>query len=70
MGRRHFWFTVVPIEEVEPGTDLWAMERGYTSITPLSLDLTDAPELARLSAALPLDAPPAEEPTEAVEEDE
>ena len=70
MGREHFWFTVVPIEEVEPGTDLWAMERGYTSITPLGLDLTDVPELTRLSAALPLDAPPAEEPIEAVEEDE
>jgi hypothetical protein len=42
----------------------------YISITPLGLDLTDAPELERLSAALPLDAPPAEEPTEAVEEDE
>lgn len=38
MGRHHFWFTVVPIEETEPGADLWAMERGYTSITPLSLD--------------------------------
>lgn len=70
MGRKHFWFTVVPIEENEPGTDLWALERGYVSITPLSLDLTDQAELARLRAALPLDAPPAEEPTEAVEEDE
>ena len=55
MGRRHFWFTVVPIEQTEPGTDLWAMERGYISITPLGLDLTDRPELERLTAALPLD---------------
>jgi 5'-nucleotidase len=70
MGRTHFWFTVVPIETVEPGTDLWAMERGFISVTPLGLDLTDQPELARLSASLPLDAPPAEEPIEAVEEDE
>jgi 5'-nucleotidase len=70
MGRKHFWFTVVPIEEIEPGTDLWAMERGYISITPLSLDLTDQAELTRLREALPLDAPPAEEPTEAVDEDE
>jgi len=70
MGRKHFWFTVVPIEQTEPGTDLWAMERGYISITPLSLDLTDQPGLERLAAALPLDAPPREEPTEAVEEDE
>ena len=70
MGRKHFWFTVVPIDQTEPGTDLWAMERGYISITPLSLDLTDQSELARLTAALPLDAPPAEERTTEMEEDE
>ena len=70
MGRKHFWFTVVPIEQTEPGTDLWAMERGYISITPLSLDLTDQADLARLATALPMDAPPAEEPTEEMEEDE
>jgi hypothetical protein len=46
------------------------MERGYISITPLSLDLTDRPNLSKLVAARPLDAPPVEEPTEAVEEDE
>ena len=41
MGRQHFWYTVVPIEQVEEGTDRWAMGRGYVSITPLRLDLTD-----------------------------
>ncbi len=70
MGRKHFWFAVAPIEQIEPGTDLWAMERGYISITPLTLDLTDHSGLSRLTAALPLDAPPAEDATEAVEEDE
>jgi 5'-nucleotidase len=70
MGRSNFWFAVAPIEQTEPGTDLWAMERGYISITPLSLDLTDLPALERLVTANPLDAPPLEEPTEAVEEDE
>ena len=70
MGRRHFWFTIVPIEQTEPGTDLWAMERSFISITPLGLDLTDLTMLDRLSAALPLDAPAAEEETEDVEEDE
>jgi 5'-nucleotidase len=70
MGRKNFWFTVAPIEQTEPGTDLWAMERGYVSITPLSLDLTDLPRLAQLTAAVPLDAPPVEEPTEEVAEDE
>lgn len=46
------------------------MERGYISITPLSVDLTDQTDLVRLTAALPLDAPPVEEKTEAMEEDE
>ena len=70
MGRKHFWFTVAPIEEIEPGTDIWALERGYISITPLSLDLTDLPGLERLAASRPLDAPPMQAPTETVEEDE
>jgi len=70
MGRKHFWFTVAPIEQIEPGTDLWAMQRGYISITPLSLDLTDLSALAQLTDSVPLDAVPVEEPTESVEEDE
>jgi 5'-nucleotidase len=41
MGRQHFWFTVVPIEQIEEGTDRWALEHGLVSITPLRLDLTD-----------------------------
>jgi 5'-nucleotidase len=70
MGRTHFWFTVVPIERTEPGTDLWAMERGYVSVTPLGIDLTDGAALDRLSMELPLDVPTDLEPAEAVEEDE
>jgi 5'/3'-nucleotidase len=41
MGRPVFWFTVVPLEEHREGTDLWAVEQGYVSLTPLRLDLTD-----------------------------
>ncbi len=41
MGRTHYWFTVVPIESTEEGTDRWAIEQGYVSMTPLRLDLTD-----------------------------
>jgi 5'-nucleotidase len=71
MGRQLFWFTVVPIEETEPGTDLWAFSRSYISMTPLSLDLTDHPELERLRAAMPMEEPaPQEAPTEPEEEDE
>ena len=54
MGRTHFWLTVAPVEEVEEGTDRWAVEHGLVSITPLRLDLTDEAELARLRAERPL----------------
>jgi len=72
MGRRHFWFTVVPLERSEPGTDLWAMEHGYISMTPLRLDLTDEACLAAVERSAPFDHVPApEEPAlEQVEEDE
>lgn len=45
MGREHYWFTVVPVEETEEGTDRRAVEDGYVSITPLNLDLTNYEEL-------------------------
>lgn len=45
MGRKNFWFTVIPIEEVDEGTDRWAVRHGKTSITPMILDLTDKPHL-------------------------
>jgi len=45
MGREHYWFTVVPIEDPEVGTDRWAMEQGLVSLTPIRLDLTHEEEL-------------------------
>lgn len=45
MGRKHYWFTVIPLEAPEEGTDRWAIENGYVSITPLRLDLTDEKKL-------------------------
>lgn len=47
MGRKHYWFTVVPLEPAEEGTDRWAVESGYASITPLRLDLTNEAELVK-----------------------
>jgi 5'-nucleotidase len=47
MGRQHYWYTVVPIEEAEAGTDRWAVRRGLVSVTPLRLDLTDESLLER-----------------------
>lgn len=40
-GSDIYWFTVIPIEDVEDGSDRWAVRKGHISITPLRLDLTD-----------------------------
>ncbi len=48
MGRTHYWFTVVPVEAVEERTDRRALERGYVSMTPLRLDLTDDAQFEKL----------------------
>jgi len=53
MGRQLYWFTVVPIEETEEGTDRWAIERHLISMTPLRLDLTDGPALQRVQSTTP-----------------
>src|SRR5205823_9543975 len=52
MGRSIFWFTVTPLEGAAKGTDRWAVEHNWVSITPLRLDLTDEADLAR-ALALP-----------------
>lgn len=54
MGRKHFWFSVVPIEGTEEGTDRWAVEQGYVSMTPLSVDLTSEKDLAAALTRQPL----------------
>jgi 5'/3'-nucleotidase len=50
MGRSIFWFTVTPLEGAAKGTDRWAIEHDWVSITPLRLDLTDEADLARALA--------------------
>ncbi|QCR24636.1 5'/3'-nucleotidase SurE [Pontibacter sp. SGAir0037] len=55
MGREHFWFTVIPVEETEEGTDRWAVDHGYVSLTPLRLDLTNNEELQKAQERSPLD---------------
>lgn len=50
MGRTHYWFAEEPRERVEEGTDRWAIEQGFVSLTPLRLDLTDEGRLARAHA--------------------
>jgi len=54
MGRTHFWITVVPIEQTEEGTDRWAVENGFVSVTPLRLDITDVEALNAIEEQIPL----------------
>lgn len=79
LGRELFWFTVAPIEGAEEGTDRWAMEQSWVSLTPLRLDLTDEARLDTARAAHPLDeavaaatSPPVSSPeaAQSVREDE
>jgi 5'-nucleotidase len=49
-GRRHYWIAVRPLEEVEEGSDRWAVRNGMVALTPLRLDLTDAALLAEVSS--------------------
>lgn len=51
MGRRHYWFAERPRERVEEGTDRWAIEKGFVSLTPLRLNLTDDARLEAVRAA-------------------
>lgn len=41
-----YWLAVTQLREHAPETDLWAFERGYVTITPLRLNLTDHDALA------------------------
>jgi 5'-nucleotidase len=56
-GRRIYWLSVEAIEHTEEGTDRWAMENGYVSITPLRLDLTNRTVLEECQARHKLDWP-------------
>jgi 5'-nucleotidase len=53
-GRRHYWIAVKPLEEVEEGSDRWAVRNGLVALTPLRLDLTDVELLGDVSARIPL----------------
>ena len=44
-GRPHFWFVVKPLEAADEDSDRWAVEHGYTSVTPLRIDLTEEAQL-------------------------
>ena len=54
LGRQHYWFMAMPVTETDEGTDRWALEQGYISITPLRIDLTDEEKLAAMQSEHPL----------------
>jgi 5'-nucleotidase len=54
-GRDVFWFTIKPLEPAEEGTDRWAAEQNWVSLTPLRLDLTDETQLSAVEQRRPLD---------------
>lgn len=55
-GRAIYWFTVAPLGAAESGTDRWAVEQQWVSLTPLTLDATDSAGLEGLRQTHPLDA--------------
>jgi 5'-nucleotidase len=44
-NRPIYWIAVTQLREHAEGTDLWAFERGYITVTPIALGLTDAAAL-------------------------
>ena len=55
LGRDLYWFSVKPLEGAEEGTDRWAVEQRWISMTPLRLDLTDEATLGACREQRPLD---------------
>jgi 5'-nucleotidase len=55
LGRELYWFSVTPLEGAEQGTDRWAVEQRWISMTPLCLDLTDHRLLEQCRDQRPLD---------------
>jgi 5'-nucleotidase len=53
--RELYWFSVKPMDGAEIGTDRWAIEQHWVSLTPLRLDLTDESCLDRARDERPLD---------------
>lgn len=49
-GKPYYWIAGTPVGEEEEGTDLWAVRRGYISLTPVSLDFTAEGFLSQLEA--------------------
>ncbi|MDX6751774.1 5'/3'-nucleotidase SurE [Geminicoccaceae bacterium 1502E] len=52
-GEPYFWIGAARSESsVKEGTDLWAIEEGHVSVTPIHLDMTHRQSFSRLEEAL------------------
>lgn len=51
-GRPYYWVAGKPTAELEDGTDFWAVQNGYISVTPVSLDYTNHEFLGQLEGKL------------------
>jgi 5'-nucleotidase len=40
-GRVYYWPDFRQLEDDEEGTDVWGLVRGYITVTPMTLDVTD-----------------------------
>jgi 5'-nucleotidase len=47
-GRVYFWSLYEPPTEGDAGTDVWAFERGFVTITPMTLDPTSPRQMREL----------------------
>lgn len=41
MGRKHYWFSAVPLTEPDENSDRWAVDHDLVALTPIRLTLTD-----------------------------
>ena len=41
MGRKHYWFSAIPLTAPDENSDRWAVDNDLVSLTPLRLNLTD-----------------------------
>lgn len=48
MGRKHYWFSAIPLTEPDENSDRWAIDNNYVSLTPLRLNLTDEDWIAQV----------------------
>lgn len=49
-GRRHYWFSAIPLTNPDENSDRWALDHGYVSLTPIRLSLTDETWLQKMQA--------------------